>query len=124
MEGQGFLDGLVDGVDLHVGTKEEGDSRNTPYPSRYPSSTFPFASTDDKDIGYTHSSSQPESWNRVQDTAVNVRIGPRSLTLGNATYLQPARTLKGDNPVFTDMVILVWPLKNQRYFTLVFPSRP
>ena len=59
MEGQEFLDGLVDGLDLHVGMKEKGDSRNTPSSSRYPSSTFPFASTDDKDIGYTHSSSQP-----------------------------------------------------------------
>ena len=76
MEGQEFLDGLVDNLNPYVGTKEEGDSRNTPCPSRHPSGTFPSASTDDKDLGYTRSSSQPESWHQVQDTAVNVRIKP------------------------------------------------
>ena len=115
MEGQEFLDGLVDNLNPYVGTKEEGDSRNTPCPSRHPNGTFPSTTTDDKDIGYTHSSSQPGSWNRVQDTAVNVRIKPRSLTLGNATYSQHARSLKGDNPIFREMIISVWPLKNQRY---------
>ena len=125
MRQQKFLDGLADDMDQKASREQTSESHNVLHSG---DTTPTVASQNHVRSGMDPSQPKQRFGSRrkgpafVHDAVVNVVLSPKYITSANTSSSNEFKPSLSDDQIQANMIVSIWNLDNQRYFTLTFTS--